>query len=126
MPFIALIGRLLLAAIFLYSGYGKLGNAEGVQQYIASVGMPRPDIAYWAAVAIEIGGGVLLVVGLLARYAAAAMAIFCLVAAYYFHSNWGGDNGQIQMAQFMKNVAIAGGMMQVVAFGAGALSFDRD
>jgi len=123
MPFIAFIGRLLLAAVFIWSGYGKLTGAEGTMGYISSVNMPIPaNIAYWIAVVVELGGGILLVIGLLTRYAAAALAVFTIAAAYFFHNDFA---NQMQMIQLMKNVAIAGGLLQVVAFGAGPFSIDR-
>ncbi len=85
MPFIAFIGRLLLAAIFIQSGYGKLTGADAAMGYIASANMPIPaNIAYWIAVVVELGGGILLVIGLLTRYAAAALAVFAIAAAYLF------------------------------------------
>jgi putative oxidoreductase len=123
MPTIAAIGRVLIAALFIWSGYGKLGMAEGMQQYIAAHGVPLPpDIAYWGTLVVELGGGLLLLIGLQARIVAAALALFALVTAAYFHTNFA---EQGQMVNFMKNIAIAGGLLQVVAFGAGRLSVDR-
>jgi len=115
------VGRLLLAAIFLISGVGKLMNPAGTIGYIGSVGLALPEVAYALAVAVEIAGGLLLVVGYRTRAAALALAAFTLVAAIFFHSNFADQN---QFIHFLKNVAIAGGLLQVAAFGAGRLSVD--
>jgi putative oxidoreductase len=118
---IALAGRVLLAAIFILSGVGKLFAPEATLGYISAVGLPFPYLAYLGAVGLEIGGGILLVAGYQARAAAAALAVFSLVAAAAFHGAIGDQN---QFIHLMKNIAIAGGLLQVVAFGAGALSLD--
>ncbi len=91
------------------------------QAYIASAGLPVPTLAYAAAILVEVGGGVLLLIGYQARLVALALTAFTLVAAVAFHANFGDQN---QMIHFLKNVAIAGGLLQVAAFGAGALSVD--
>lgn len=116
-----LAGRVLLAAIFILSGFGKLFAYEATVGYISAVGLPFPQLAYAGAVAVEIVGGVLLVVGYQARFAAAALALFSLVAAVLFHGAIGDQN---QFIHLLKNVAIAGGLLQVVAFGAGRWSLD--
>ncbi|MBV9076112.1 MAG: DoxX family protein [Methylobacteriaceae bacterium] len=117
----AAIGRLLLSAIFLLSGVNKLTAAAATQGYIASAGLPFPEIAYWVAVLVEIGGGLLLLVGYQTRLAAAALALFTVAAAFGFHAKFGDQN---QFIHFMKNIAIAGGLLQVFAFGAGSFSLD--
>jgi len=117
----AAAGRVLLAAIFLISGLGKLADPAGTQAYIAAAGLPVPLLAYLAAVVIEVGGGVLLVLGYQTRIVAFVIAGFSLVAALGFHHNFADMN---QMIHFLKNVAMAGGLLQVVAFGAGAFSLD--
>ncbi len=119
--FLALIGRVLLAVIFIYAGYGKLMAHAGTVGYIAHGGLPMPEIAYFVAVAVELGGGILLLIGWQARAVAAVLALFCIVTAVVFHSDFADRN---MMIHFMKNLAIAGGMLQVTAFGAGALSLD--
>jgi putative oxidoreductase len=116
----AVVGRLLLAAIFLWSGLGKLMSYEGTVGYISSVGFPTAPLAYIVAVAIEIIGGIALVVGFKTRWAA-ALAAFSVVTALGFHLNFGDLN---QTIHFMKNIAIAGGLLQVIAFGAGSMSMD--
>lgn len=115
------IGRLLLAAIFLLSGLGKVADPTAAIGYISAMGLPLPTLAFAAAVAVEIGGGALLLLGFQARLAAAALAIFSLVAAVAFHRNFADQN---QMIHFMKNLAITGGLLQVIAFGAGSFSLD--
>ncbi|MBM2853278.1 MAG: DoxX family protein [Steroidobacteraceae bacterium] len=115
------IGRWLLAAIFLISGIGKLMNPAGTIGYISAVGLPLPELGYVLAVIVEVGGGLLLVLGYQARIAALALAVLTIVAGIFFHGNFGDQN---QFIHFLKNLAIAGGLLQVVAFGAGRLSFD--
>jgi putative oxidoreductase len=119
--YLPLIGRLLIAAIFILSGYNKIMNPEGTQAYINAAGLPLPFIAYIIAVVVELGGGILLVVGYQTRLVALALAIFTLAAAFGFHHNFGDQN---QFVHFFKNLAMAGGLLQIVAFGAGALSVD--
>jgi len=119
---VPLIGRVLLAVIFILSGVSKLANPAGTQGYIASVGLPLPLLGYIAAVVVEIGGGLMLLLGYRTRIAATALALFTLAAAVLFHHALGDQN---QFIHFMKNLAIAGGLLQVVAFGAGAFSLDN-
>src|SRR4051812_13352179 len=115
------IGRLLIAAIFLLSGVGKLFAPTSTQAYIAAAGLPLPEVGYAIALAVEIGGGLLLVAGYRARLAALGLAIFTLIAAVGFHHNFADQN---QMIHFLKNLAIVGELLQVVSFGAGGFSFD--
>ncbi|WP_082701008.1 DoxX family protein [Erythrobacter sp. YT30] len=119
---LALGGRLLLAAIFILSGVNKLGAVEGTIGYIASAGLPFATATFYAVVALEIVGGVMLVVGVKPRLTAVALAVFSIVAAIVFHSDFADQN---QMIHFLKNLALAGGLLQVAAFGAGRLSIDR-
>jgi putative oxidoreductase len=119
--YIAALGRLLIALIFLFSGVGKILMPAMTQGYIASAGLPSPLLAYLIAVVVEVGGGALLVVGFQTRPVAVAMAIFTLAAALGFHHDFADQN---QLIHFLKNIAIVGGLLQVVAFGAGAFSID--
>jgi putative oxidoreductase len=119
--YLPLLGRLLLAAIFLLSGVNKLFAPGPTQAYIAAAGLPLPLVAYIVALVVEIGGGVLLVVGYRTREVALALALFTVVAALGFHNNFAEQN---QMIHFLKNLAIAGGLLQIVAFGAGSISLD--
>ncbi|UTD26115.1 DoxX family protein [Bradyrhizobium sp. WD16] len=116
-----LVGRLMLALIFVLSGVGKIFAPEQTQAYIAAAGLPLPAVAYGAAVLVELAGGVLLAVGYRTRAAALVLAAFSVVAALGFHSHFADQN---QMIHFLKNIAIAGGLLQVVAFGAGGFSLD--
>ncbi|MFM9849984.1 MAG: DoxX family membrane protein [Hyphomicrobiaceae bacterium] len=118
---VAAAGRLLLAMLFLLSGLSKLAAPSATIAHIASAGLPFPLLGYVAALTVELGGGLLLLAGLHARIAAAIMAAFTIAAAVAFHSNFGDQN---EMIHFLKNVALAGGLLQVVAFGGGAFSLD--
>ncbi len=116
------IGRVLLSLIFIISGFGKLAAPAGTIGYIASVGAPLPEVAYGIAVFVEVGLGLALLVGYKAQIAAAGIALFTLAAAFLFHNNFA---DQIQMIMFMKNITIVGGLLLVVAHGAGAYSVDN-
>ena len=120
---LALGGRLLIAALFILAGVGKLGAAEGTIGYIASTGMPFAEAIYYATIALEIGGGLLLAVGFKARSVAAVLGLFSIACAVIFHADFA---DQMQFTSFLKNLAIAGGMFQVAAFGAGRLALTRD
>jgi putative oxidoreductase len=120
-PAVAAIGRLLIAVIFIMSGLGKIADPTGTQGYIAAAGLPAPLIAYLTAIVVELGGGVLLVLGYQTRIVALALATFTLAAALGFHNNFADQN---QMIHFLKNISMMGGLLQVVAFGAGAFSLD--
>jgi putative oxidoreductase len=117
----ALIGRLLIAVPFLVSGFGKVASPAITQGYIAAVGLPLPVVGYAIAVAIEVGGSLLLLLGIKTRLTAVAMAVFTLAAAVAFHTNFADQN---QMIHFLKNLTITGGLLQVAAFGAGKFSVD--
>lgn len=119
--YLPLIGRLMIGLPFMMSGLGKVAAYQTTTAMIAAVGLPFPPLAYAVAVAIELGGGLLLVAGYRVRPVAAAMAVFCLATALSFHTNFADQN---QMINFLKNVMMAGGLLQIVAFGAGALSLD--
>lgn len=118
---VALLGRLLMAAIFLVSVFGKLANPSGTIGYIASAGLPAPLLGYAAAVGVELLGGLLLVLGYRTRWVAALLAGFSIASALAFHNALGDQN---QLFHFLKNLAMAGGLLQLVAFGAGSLSLD--
>lgn len=120
--YLPLIGRLSIAAIFLISGFSKLTAPGGTIGYIASAGLPLPELGLVVAIAAELVGGGLLVIGYRTRIVAAALAVFTIVAALFFHAALGDQN---QFIHFFKNLAIAGGLLQVVAFGAGRFSLDH-
>ena len=119
---LALIGRVVLGAVFILSGVSKLGGASEVQGYIASVGLPAPLLGYVISLIVEIGGGALLLVGYRTKLVAGVLAAFCVIAAVLFHRALGDQN---QLIHFMKNLAMAGGLLQIVAFGAGRISLDN-
>jgi putative oxidoreductase len=114
-------GRLLIGLPFAMSGFGKLAAYGPTVAKIATVGLPVPPLAFAVAVVVELGGGVPLIAGYRARLIALALALFSLVTAAFFHGNFADQN---QMIHFLKNVMLAGGLLQVAAFGAGAISID--
>lgn len=121
-----LAGRILIALIFVFAGFGKITGFDGTVGYIASKGLPLPQLGAIVAIIVELGGGIMLVLGWKTRWAAAAIAIFTVVAALIFHNFWVAtpDQAQNQMIHFMKNLAIVGGLLFVVIHGGGALSLD--
>lgn len=121
-PYLPAIGRLLIALIFVMSGLSKIGAPAATIGYIQSVGAPFPPGAFAIAVIVEVLGGLALLVGFQTRVTAAALAVFTLATAVLFHNNFADQN---QMIHFLKNIAITGGLLQVIAFGAGAFSLDN-
>lgn len=113
---LALAGRVLMAAIFVLAGANKAFDPAGTTGYIASVGLPLPQVAYAGAVAVELLGGIALLVGFRTRTVALALAAFTLVTAAVFHNQLG---DQTQFVMFFKNLAMAGGLLYVAAFGPG-------
>jgi putative oxidoreductase len=118
--FSELAGRILLVAIFLISGLGKIGAYAGTAAYMTSVGVPGALLP--AVIAAEVLGAIAIIVGWKTRITALLLAGFTLLSGLIFHSNF---SDQMQMIMFLKNVAIAGGFLLLVANGAGALSLDR-
>jgi len=124
----ALVGRVLLAFMFVYSGFGKIGGFEGTAANIASKNLPLPAIATTIAIVVEFVGGLMVVVGWKARWAALAVAVFTFFASIFFHNFWAMADAaaaRTNMIMFMKNVAVIGGLLLVYAFGPGRLSLDR-
>ena len=118
---VTLVGRVMIAAIFLLSGLSKLAAPGYTVAYIASVGLPSPWLGYGIAAAVEIGGSLALIAGYQARVTAAVLAAFSIATALAFHNHLADQN---QFIHFFKNVSMAGGLLQVVAFGAGRFSLD--
>ncbi len=117
---IILAARVLLAQIFLISGFGKLGAGyAGTQAYMEAMGIPGMLLPL--VIALEIGGGLALIAGFLTRWAALALAGFVVVSAVFFHANFG---DQTQAIMFMKNLAMAGGLLLLYVHGAGSYSLD--
>lgn len=123
----ALIGRILLAAIFLVSGFGKIGGFQGLIGAIASKGFPAPEFFAAATIALELIGGAMLIVGWRARWAALALAAFTVLLCFLFHNFWAMPEAQrmMEQIQFLKNMGIVGGLLYIAAFGAGRLSVDK-
>ena len=119
--FLPLLGRILIGACFMFSGFGKLVSYDATVGYIAGVGLPLAPLAWAFAVAAELGGGALLIIGFRARIVAFIVALFTLATAVFFHRNFADQN---QMIHFMKNLIMAGGLLQIAYFGAGPLSID--
>jgi putative oxidoreductase len=120
-PYVGAVGRLLIAALFLISGLGKIATPALTQNVIASAGLPFPVLAYLVAIVIEVGGGILLILGYQSRIVASVMAVYTVVAALSFHGNLADQDA---VAHFLKDLSITGGLLQIVALGAGAFSID--
>jgi putative oxidoreductase len=117
----AVLGRVLISAIFILSGLSKLTAVSGTIGYIEAAGLPLAPVAFAIAVAVEVVGGIALIAGFKTRWVAGALALFSVVTALAFHNNLADQN---QFIHFFKNIAIAGGLLQLVAFGGGAFSLD--
>jgi putative oxidoreductase len=124
---IALAGRLLVAYLFIPAGFAKLMGFAGTVGYIKSIGLPLPEVAAAIAIVVELGAGIALLLGYKTRIAAVVLAVFTLVASFFFHAYWSLPDAQkmMQMLMFNKNVAVAGGLLVLAAFGAGRLSIDK-
>ncbi|MBU0589885.1 MAG: DoxX family protein [Gammaproteobacteria bacterium] len=124
-PF-ALAGRLLLALVFLPAGISKISGFAGTAGYIASKGLPLPEVGAAIAIAVEVVGGLALIAGWGTRWAAVVLAVFTLVASYFFHNYWTlpVDQQMMQQLMFFKNIGIVGGLLILAAHGAGAWSVD--
>ena len=124
---LALIGRILIAYLFIPAGFGKLMGFGGTVGYITSAGLPLPEVAAVIAIIIELGLGIALLLGFKTRWTAIVMAIFTVATALFFHKYWSAPDAMKMMQQinFNKNIAIAGGLLAIAAFGAGRFSIDR-
>jgi putative oxidoreductase len=118
--------RLLMVALFLPAGIGKLTGFAGTVGYISSVGLPFPALAAAVAAIVEIVGSLALLAGFGTRIAALVLAAFTLVASFFFHAYWGipADQAFMQQLLFFKNIAVVGGLLAIAAHGAGAWSLD--
>ena len=124
---VMLVARILLALMFVSAGFSKIGGFEGTAGYIASKGLPLPQLGAAIAIVVELAGGIMLIVGWKARWAALAIAVFTAVATVIFHNYWAmtGADAFTQQLMFWKNVSVIGGLLAVYAFGPGRLSIDR-
>jgi putative oxidoreductase len=122
-----LVGRILLAHIFVLSGYGKLTGFSGTVGYIQSVGLPAAQLLTVISIVVELGGGALSILGWKARWGAAALLVFAFLAGVFFHAFWAAapDQAMMQQIQFMKNLSIMGGLLYVVVYGSGPLSLEK-
>ncbi len=116
---LVLLGRLLIATIFVGAGYSKIGGYEATQGYMAAMGVPGALLPL--VIFAELAGGLAIVLGFLTRLAALGLAVFSIVSAVIFH---GGSADQVQQIMFMKNLAMAGGFLFLVAHGGGRFSLD--
>jgi putative oxidoreductase len=123
---LSLVGRALLALLFIPAGFGKITGFAGTAGYIASKGVPFPELAAAAAIGVELGLGTLLLLGWQTRWAALGIALFTLVISFIFHNFWAVPAEQVMQQQqsFFKNLAIVGGLLTICTWGAGGWSFD--
>ena len=125
-PAIALVGRILLALIFIVSGFGKVMNYAGTEAYMASAGLPMVGLLLPLTILVELGGGLLIAFGLFTRIVAIVQFLFLIPVSLVFHHFWDVPAAQaaMQQIQFMKNIAIMGGMLLLAYAGAGSWSLD--
>jgi putative oxidoreductase len=123
---LSLIGRVLLALLFIPAGFSKIGGFAKTADYIASKGVPFQELAAAAAIGVELGLGLLLLIGWQTRWAALGIAFFTVVITFIFHNFWAVPAEQVmsQQQSFFKNIAVVGGLLTVAAWGAGAWSVD--
>ena len=119
--YLPLVGRILIGLPLLVSGLGKLAAFGPTTAYISSVGLPLAPLGWAIAVAFEVGGGLLLILGFRVREVASGLAVFTLAAAIFFHHDFADRN---QMIHFLKNIMMVGGLLQIAYFGAGPYSLD--
>lgn len=120
---LSLAARVLLSALFLMSGINKILNPAATQQYMASYGMPLTGLFLMGAIALELAGGLSVLLGYKSRWGAIALIIFLIPATLIFHTNFA---DQMQTIQFMKNLAILGGLLMIVQSGSGDIAIKRD
>lgn len=125
-PVFPLFARLLMVALFLPAGLSKIGGFEGTVGYIASVGLPLATLGAIVAIALEVGGSLALLAGVATRWVALSLALFTLVASFFFHNFWAmpADQQFMQQLMFFKNIGVVGGLLALAASGAGAWSLD--
>ena len=122
-----LVGRILIAVIFLLSGIGKIGNFAGTAGYMASQGVPMTELLLVITIIIEVGSAAMLILGWKARLAAAVLFLWMIPVTLTFHNFWAApaDQHMIQQIMFLKNLAMMGGMLFIMAFGSGPYSIER-
>ena len=122
-----LAGRILLSAIFIFAGFNKITGFENTAAYMASKGLPMAEVLLVLTIIIELGGGILILVGWHARWAATAIFLFIIPVTLTFHPFWSfeGQDAMHQYNNFMKNLAIMGGMIYIMVYGSGPLSMGQ-
>ena len=124
-----LIGRILVAAIFLWSGIGKIGGFAGTAGYMASKGLPMAEVLLVITIIVEIGAALMIIVGYKARIGALALLLWMIPVTLIFHAFWapGMSAGEVQMQtiNFFKNLGLMGAMLLLIGFGSGPYSVDR-
>ncbi len=123
---LALVGRIMIAYLFIPAGIGKLLGFAGTVGYIGSIGLPLPQVGAVIAIIVELGFGIALLLGYKTRIVALVLALFAVITALFFHQFWAAPEAMkmMQTINFNKNIAIAGGLLALVGFGAGRLSID--
>ncbi len=119
--YISLVARSSLSLIFLESGVSKILNPVATQQFMAAHGMPLTGFFLVSAILVELGAGLLVLLGYKARWGAFLLIMFLIAATLIFHTNF---SDHMQLGQFLKNLAILGGLVMIVQYGPGAVSFD--
>jgi putative oxidoreductase len=120
--YLLLLARILMSSLFVWDGVLQLRNPAATARYFASVHVPVPDVAVWVSVAVHLLGGLALLLGFMTRWAAALLILLCLGTAFGVHLPIG---DQANMINFYKNLVMTGGLLYVVAYGAGSISVDK-
>jgi len=122
-----LVGRILMAVIFVLSGIGKVGNFAGTAAAIAGKGVPLADVALVITIIVELGGAAMLVLGWKTRLAAGVLFLWMIPVTLLFHNFWAvpAEQHMVQQIMFLKNLAMMGGFLYITAFGSGPYSLDR-
>lgn len=123
-----LAGRVAIALIFILSGFGKIGGFDGTAGYMASKGLPFVSILLVLTIIVELGGGLMILLGIKARWAATVLVLFLIPVTLIFHPFWAVEAATAQAEQiaFLKNLAIMGGLLYVATFGAGPYGLLRE
>jgi putative oxidoreductase len=127
-PMLPLLGRVLIGALFVTAGARKLMGVAGAAAYFAKLGFPAPEVMAYLAILIEIGGGLLLIIGWRTRWVAWLLVVFVVIATGMAHRFWEfTDPGQYnaQLNNFLKNIAVIGGLLMYATYGAGSASVDK-
>lgn len=123
---LTLVGRILIALLFIPAGFSKIGGFSGTVGYIASKGLPLPEVGAAIAIVVELGIGLMFLFGWRTRFAAIVLALFTVAASVFFHNFWAVPAEMVtaQQQAFFKNIAAVGGLLAFAAFGAGGWSLD--